>query len=110
MDGIISFSDKPLQLAMVVGVAVGLFTIAAGLLVLFQFTFEPDNSWLQPHDRCAAETSLILALCLLSGVQLISLGILGQYVARLFEEVKNRPTYIVRTKVNFDQASETRAL
>jgi len=109
MDGIINFSDKPLQLAMVMGLAVGLITLAAAALVLVQFLFDISILGYNPR-QVQGWTSLILALSLLSGVQLISIGILGQYVARLFEEVKNRPTYIVRTKVNFDRASETRAL
>ena len=100
-DGIVNFSDKPLQLAMFFGLAVGFFTILAALVVLFLFV--TNSTWFGYNPRqVRGWTSLILALSLLSGVQLISLGIIGQYLGRLFEEVKRRPAFIIRTKLNFD--------
>jgi dolichol-phosphate mannosyltransferase len=46
-------------------------------------------------------TSLLIALTFFSGIQLFSLGLIGEYVGRIFEEVKNRPLYVVKETVNF---------
>ena len=47
-------------------------------------------------------TSLILAIFFLSGTQLVGMGILGEYIGRLFEETKARPAYLVKEQLNFD--------
>ena len=47
--------------------------------------------------------SLLVAVLLLSGVQLISIGILGQYLMRIYDEVKKRPMYVVKQAVGFNQ-------
>jgi hypothetical protein len=51
-------------------------------------------------------TSLIFVVLFSSGVQLICLGILGEYVGRLFEEVKRRPVWLVRKRFNLDEQDE----
>ncbi len=101
MDGIVNFSYKPLQLVMVFGLAIGFLTLLAGIVVLLLFLSDTAVFGYNPR-QVRGWTSLILALCLLSGVQLISMGILGEYLGRLFEEVKNRPAYIISKKVNFE--------
>lgn len=102
MDGIVNFSHKPLQLVMLLGLGVGFFTLLAGAVVLFQFITNTTFLGYNPR-QVRGWTSLVLVLLLLSGVQLISLGILGEYLGRLFEEVKNRPAFLVAKKVNFDR-------
>jgi polyisoprenyl-phosphate glycosyltransferase len=47
-------------------------------------------------------TSLMIAITFFSGVQLLSLGIIGEYIARIYDESKNRPLYIIKDMVNFN--------
>jgi len=94
MDGITSFSYLPLQLATYVG-----FTIA-GLSVLgILLTIILRLSGSQAFYGQA--TTLVMVL-FLGGIQLISLGIIGEYLGRIYDEVKNRPLYIVDEAVGFE--------
>lgn len=99
LDGVINFSYRPLQLLMILGFLVGLLAFLAGLLFLFQYL---TNTTILGYNPRAARgwTSLILAVLFLSGVQLFGLGILGEYIGRLFEETKRRPIYIVDKLIN----------
>jgi dolichol-phosphate mannosyltransferase len=57
----------------------------------------------------AGWTSTVVIVLFLGGVQLLSLGVIGEYVGRIFEEVKHRPHYVVRDRVGFDgDAPDTR--
>jgi glycosyltransferase involved in cell wall biosynthesis len=100
MDGIVNFSYKPLQLVMFFGLTVGFITFLAGAIVLILFLTNTTLLGYNPR-QVRGWTSLALALSFLSGVQLISLGLIGEYVGRLFEEVKSRPKFIVRQTMNF---------
>jgi len=102
LDGIINFSYKPLQLVTFSGLLLGLFTILAGLGVTILYVTDTTVLGYNPR-QVRGWTSLILVVSMLSGVQLISLGILGEYLGRVFEEVKGRPPFIIRTKLNFDR-------
>lgn len=93
-NAIFSFSKKPLTLATRVGI---LFMILGGafsayMLYLKLFTDVP----------VAGITSIILLIIIFSGVQIFLIGILGEYIARIFEEVKGRPLYIISETVNFE--------
>jgi dolichol-phosphate mannosyltransferase len=90
MDGITSFSHKPLRMATYLGFLISLgsfvyLAIAAGLKL---FTTGTVAGW----------APLIACLLLLNGLILITLGILGEYVGRIYDETKNRPLYILRNK------------
>jgi glycosyltransferase involved in cell wall biosynthesis len=90
--GIVSFSNKPLKLAMYIGL---LFSFLAFLLTLWILV-----SWIM-HDKLPSGwTTLATMLSLFSGVQLLFLGVLGEYLGFIFEEVKRRPRYIVDKKLN----------
>lgn len=89
--GIFSFSTKPLAYIQAVGLAIFLLTSAASL---FYFI----NYFISPPQNATGITTVILLTLGLSGVQLISLSLLGDYLGRVLEEVKARPRYI-RTKI-----------
>ncbi|WP_156840024.1 glycosyltransferase family 2 protein [Novosphingobium aquimarinum] len=94
IDGILSFSTKPLQLS----VALGLIAATLAILGIFYalalrvFTSIWVEGW----------TALMIAVLFIGGVQLFSLGILGEYVGRIYSEVKRRPLYVVGERVGFD--------
>ena len=88
LDGIIAFSSKPLAIASVLGI---LMFLAA--LVLIAFIVVRRLVWGDPVDGWASTVCIIL-FC--SGIQLFATGVLGQYVARVYTEVKQRPHYIIK--------------
>ena len=88
VDGITSFSYFPLRLVSWLGGFFALFAMgAAALFVTEYFVFGNDvPGW----------TTVVVLVSLLAGVQLVSLGIMGAYIARIFQESKQRPLYVVR--------------
>ncbi len=95
ISGIASFSDKPLGLSSRLGTAVTVIAVIYGLWNLALRILEPEH-------YVAGWTSLMLAVLFLGGIQLITLGILGQYIARIFREVKRRPLYLIDEKIGFE--------
>ncbi len=95
MDAIFSFSYKPLRAATYAGFIVSAvaFLLAAWYLVTF-FAFKKQAG--------SGFTTIVLCVLFLGGVQLICVGILGEYVGRVYEEVKQRPLYVVRERVGLD--------
>lgn len=88
LDGITAFSTAPLSFAAVMGV---LFCVLAALLIVFiiirTFIFgDPTSGW----------PSLVCIISLISGVQLFCIGIVGQYLAKTYMEVKRRPIYLIK--------------
>jgi polyisoprenyl-phosphate glycosyltransferase len=110
LDALTSFSRAPLQLAMVLGFAVSAFAFVAIPLVII--------GRLAGVYIVEGISSVLLAVLLLGGIQLITIGIIGEYVSRVYEEVKQRPLYLVRGARNVqprtpgavDQADADRAL
>ena len=92
-NGIVGFSIRPLQLASLLGglIALGAFLLGLWILVekvILHVEMTPGLTW------------TIVLITFLSGVQLLSLGIMGEYVGRIYEEVKRRPQYIVEKTEN----------
>jgi polyisoprenyl-phosphate glycosyltransferase len=87
LDGITSFSTVPMQLVAWLGFMLVGFCLAVLVWTFYTrfFTAQAPQGW----------TSLLAVVLLLGGVQLLSLGIIGQYIARIFEEAKQRPLYFV---------------
>ena len=88
LDGLASFSGRPLVIAAQLGafITVGAFLYLLWILV---------NRILDPHSVVEGWTSVLVAILVLGGVQLLSIGILGVYVGRVFGETKRRPLYVV---------------
>lgn len=98
VDSVISFSFAPLRLAIWVGfaaIAAAVAGIAYALIVRFYTT-----TWVRGW------ASLFTAVLFLGGVQLITLGIVGEYVGRIYAEVKLRPLYVVRERLGFTAPSK----
>ncbi len=98
MDGIVNFSYRPLQLIMLLGMTVGAFAFLLGIAVLVQYLGNYTIAGYNPR-QAQGWTSLTLTLLFSSAVQLLCLGILGEYIGRLFEEAKRRPVYMVRHRI-----------
>jgi dolichol-phosphate mannosyltransferase len=88
----VSFSPAPLRLALAVGALLGAFGLAYGAYAVGRFFLGYSNvpGW----------TSVIAVTCLVGGGVLVGIGILGEYVGRIFEEVKGRPLYVVGVRAN----------
>lgn len=92
--GIISFSAIPLRLCSLFGFLIsGLSLIYALYIVTNTLLFGAD---------LPGFATLIVAITFLGGIQLISIGIVGEYIARIYTEIKHRPKYVVKEKVGFD--------
>ncbi|BFH63358.1 glycosyltransferase [Paenibacillus azoreducens] len=93
-DGIFSFSSKPLKLI----TRMGMLTVVLAFVVLVY------SLCAKLFDLPAVErgwTSIMTAITLFSGVQMLSLGIMGEYIARIYDESKNRPQYIIRETLHY---------
>jgi polyisoprenyl-phosphate glycosyltransferase len=102
LNGIVSFSGRPLQLMSVAGILLAGFSFLLGAWYAVQhFIGMPLTAGLP---------TTVLVVTFFSGVQLLALGVMGEYVGRIYEEVKRRPMYIVDRKLNFtcpDEHHET---
>jgi glycosyltransferase involved in cell wall biosynthesis len=92
-DAITSFSNRPLQLATFLGFV---FSILAFLAIPLTIVARYANI----YERGVPST--IVVVLLLGGIQLITVGIIGEYVGRIYDEVKHRPLYVVRERVNVE--------
>lgn len=103
-DGIINFSYKPLHFVMVLGMLVGIGSLLLGAFVIVQYVTNWTIWGFNPH-QARGWTSLIFVLLFSTATQLFCLGILGEYIGRLFEETKQRPLYLVRRRINIKSAA-----
>jgi dolichol-phosphate mannosyltransferase len=99
IDGIVSFSFAPLRLAVWSGfMALGLAVLGIIYAVILRFFADPSQ-WVRGW------ASLLVAILFMGGVQLISLGIIGEYIGRIYGEVKQRPLYFVWERFGFREPS-----
>jgi polyisoprenyl-phosphate glycosyltransferase len=93
-DAISSFSHRPLQLATLFGFLIStLAFVAIPVVIVLRIL----GSYLPGFS------SLTIAVLLLGGIQLIAIGLIGEYVGRIYDEVKGRPLYLVRGRVNISE-------
>jgi len=95
LDAIFSFSTLPLRLATWVGFAASGLSIMGILVILL-------DKYLGVPGMVKGWTSTVIAVLFIGGVQLICLGIIGEYVGRIYGESKRRPLYVVRERLGFD--------
>ncbi|WP_079913852.1 glycosyltransferase family 2 protein [Paenibacillus sp. 32352] len=93
IEGITSFTFVPLQIATYIGIGVSFFSF---LYAIYMFT----NTLLYGNP-VPGYPSLIVTILFLGGVQLMTLGIIGEYIGRIYNETKNRPLYLTREKIGF---------
>ena len=93
-DAIFSFSPLPLRAALIQGVLVAGFGLLYGLYSVLCWAFVGNTVTGWP--------SLVVLLCVIGGSILIALGLIGEYISRIYEELKQRPLYIISSKLNID--------
>ena len=93
LDGIFSFSNAPLRAAIYFGMAAAMVYFAGGLYVVYEklFTNLAILGW----------ASTIVSILFVGGMILMTLGVIGEYISRIYEEVKKRPLYVIRDKIGF---------
>lgn len=94
-DGIIGFSTKPLKIVE----GLGIFSIVMSFIILIYSLLSFAFSW---HHLTAGWTSIMVTLTFLGGSILVSLGMIGEYIARIYDESKARPQYIIDKTINID--------
>jgi glycosyltransferase involved in cell wall biosynthesis len=99
LEGFINFSSLPMRVWSFVGVLIAIPSLALMLFIVFKTLFLGVD--------VPGYASLISVVLFLGGTQLISLGIIGEYISQIFTEVKNRPIYIVEEEIDlFDHAQK----
>jgi dolichol-phosphate mannosyltransferase len=93
LNGIIGFSRYPLHVISIVGLLISIASFLIGLTYIIARIFHIEITWGNP--------TLVILLSFYSGVQLLSLGIMGQYVARIYDTTLKRPQFIVKDKIGF---------
>jgi glycosyltransferase involved in cell wall biosynthesis len=95
LSGITSFTSLPLRLVGIVGILISTISMCYGIYILSRTIMQGSSvpGW----------PTVIIAITFLGGIQLLSLGILGEYIAGIFNEVKRRPNYLIRNHSGFNK-------
>jgi len=94
-DGIIGFSTKPLK---IIG-GIGLFSIFISFCILVYAMLSFIYGW---NNLTSGWTSIMITITFLTGIQLLAIWIMSEYLGKIFEETKNRPQYIISKTINID--------
>ncbi len=97
IDGITSFSIKPIRLITFLGLLVAFFGFVLILWALYRYII---------GETVAGWTSMTCVLLFLGGIQLISLGVIGEYIGKIYIETKNRPRYIIEKRTDEDKIDD----
>jgi len=105
MDGVFSFSAVPLRMATYLGLCVSGFAFFGTVITFIQRIFAQQlvKFGLAPPPGFP---TIVISILFLGGVQLICLGILGEYIGRIYDEVKGRPPWVICERVGFDQRQD----
>lgn len=99
MNGFTAFSEKPLRLASLCGVLCAAAGFIYGFVIIVQRLLNPN--------MVAGYSSLMAAVLFLSGIIMLFLGLLGEYIGRIYICLNNAPQFAIREKINFDCADDT---
>ena len=102
LDGLLSFSNVPIKISSAVGLMVSGIAFLGFMLTLFQKIlthYFPEV----PFAVLPGFSTIVLSILFLGGVQLLSIGILGEYIGRIYNEVKQRPLYLVSETIGFNK-------
>ncbi|QDU62523.1 Putative glycosyltransferase CsbB [Planctomycetes bacterium Pan216] len=104
VDGIFSFSSEPLRLATRLGFLVSSVAFCGAVFTLVQRVFRESFAkiGMEPVPGFA---TIVIAILFLGGIQLLCLGIVGEYIGRIYDQVKGRPLWIVRETMGFEESS-----
>lgn len=94
LDIILAYSDKPIRLTIKAGILISTISILFALFVFIRWCFG--------YIDVLGYTSLIISIWFLSGFTIATLGVVGLYIGKIFEETKQRPLYIIEKKINYD--------
>jgi polyisoprenyl-phosphate glycosyltransferase len=98
LDGLTAFTTWPLRVASLTGLLLALIALGYGAYLVIDYFAQGQTvpGW----------TTIVVGLMFFSGIQLIGLGVLGEYISRIFEEVKGRPLYVIRHRAGRDLHEE----
>ena len=94
LNGLIGFSSRPLFLMSIAGFIIALMSFFLGVWYVIQK--------ISGFNLTPGLTTTVILITFFAGAQLLGLGLLGEYVGRIYDEVKQRPKYILDKKINFD--------
>jgi dolichol-phosphate mannosyltransferase len=94
LEGIISFSVKPLRLASYLGFITAAIGFLGIIYALYRRLFLPHQYWV------TGWTALFVAVMFIGGIQLLTIGIIGEYIGKIYQQLQDRPLYIVKEKIN----------
>jgi dolichol-phosphate mannosyltransferase len=95
LEGITSFSVKPLRIATYFG-------FLSGILGFLGIIYELIRKAVSPESFVIGWAGLFTAIMFIGGIQLITIGIIGEYIGKIYQEVQKRPNYLIKEKVNTD--------
>ena len=98
INGIVGFSSRPLFLMTISGFVIALLSFLIGLWYFIQ---KVAGVMITP-----GVPTIVILISFYSGIQLLGMGILGEYIGRIYNEVKQRPKYILDKKINFENDDE----
>lgn len=94
LDGIISFSSRPLRFATYMGFLAATIGILGITYAIYRRLFLPHEYWVEGW------TAMFVGVMFFGGVQLLTIGIIGEYIGRIYSQLQNRPDYLIKEKVN----------
>lgn len=88
IEGIVSFTTSPLRLSTIIGILISILSMISGFIIVIQTIIL--------GKEVPGYASTITAILFIGGIQLLSIGILSEYVSKIYLEIKNRPKYVIK--------------